>query len=358
MNIPIERIIQDGVRAPSGENCQPWKFVVSGNKISVFNIPEADTSLYNVKQHGSYIAHGALLENMRISAEHYGCTFSVSLFPTVTDETHVADVLLREESIPEGGLYDAIAQRCTNRKDFTGKALTVEEKQSLIDATESLSLYGTLRIIDDPVSMKELGQALSLHEKVLFENKSMHDFFYEHIIWDKKNEDAAGGFYIDTLEFLPHQRKAVKLFKNWSVLVVMNTLLKVARAISKENGEKYAASGSFGILTMRATAKEDYVHLGMLLERFWLTATRLGIAVHPCNGTLYLMDYIKHTSGECLSMDHKNEIHGAYNTIVSRVNKNDDGHISFIVRLGKADAPTAVATRKTPSIVWIDTIKS
>ena len=355
MNIPIERIIQDGVLAPSGENCQPWRFVVSGNKISIFNLPEADQSLYNVKQHGSYIAHGALIENMRVSAKHYGYSVTVSLFPTTTDETHIANLTLCNEASQEDTLYETLAKRCTNRKDFSGKMLTVEEKEALIKAAESLSSCGSFCIIDNPTVMKELGPALSLHEKVLFENKSMHDFFYDHIIWDKKKEGAAGGFYIDTLEFLPHQRKAVQFFKNWGVLVVMNRLLKVSHSISKENGEKYRASGSFGVLTMRTTTKEDYVNLGILLERIWLTATKFDIAVHPCNGTLYLMEYIKHTGGESLSLDHKDEVRFAYNTIVSQVGKYDDGHISFIMRLGKAEKPTAVAKRQVPSVVWMDT---
>jgi len=43
----IKKIIEAGIMAPSGENCQPWRFEVRGNKISIFNIPERDTSLYN-----------------------------------------------------------------------------------------------------------------------------------------------------------------------------------------------------------------------------------------------------------------------------------------------------------------------
>ncbi|MCF7898425.1 MAG: nitroreductase, partial [Candidatus Pacebacteria bacterium] len=75
----IEKIINDGVLAPSGENCQPWKFELNGNRLSIFNIPEADMSLYNLKQRGSYIAHGALIENIIISSGAYGYTTPVSL---------------------------------------------------------------------------------------------------------------------------------------------------------------------------------------------------------------------------------------------------------------------------------------
>jgi hypothetical protein len=350
MTPPIELILKDGVRAPSGENCQPWRFVVSGSTISVFNIPEADTSLYNVRQHGSYIAHGALLENVRISAQKYGFSTEVKLFPTQSDETHIADIVLREGFSVEDTLYSAIEKRCTNRKDFTGKTLTQEEKRALQNASEELSSYGSFMIIDDPSRMPALGQALAVHEKILFENKSMHDFFYDHLLWNKQDEDKAGGFYIDTLEFLPHQLKAVKLFKNWKILKVVNAIFNVARAISKDNGKKYSASGSFGIFSMRRNAKEDYVQFGMLLERVWLTATQHEIAVHPCNGTLYLMEYIKHTDGNNLSDNQKVDVREAYRTLTENIKPKDDESIAFIVRLGKAEKPSATAKRLSPII--------
>jgi hypothetical protein len=352
MNLPIKEILEDGVRAPSGENCQPWRFVVSGEKVSLFNVPEADMSLYNVHQHGSYIAHGALLENVRLSAQKYGFSTQVYLFPSQADETHVADILFTKCSHDEDALYSAIATRCTNRKDFDGTLLTLEEKSFLKNTAEGLASYGSFMIIDDMARMGALGQALAMHEKVLFENKSMHDFFYDHVLWNKQDEDKAGGFFIDTLEFLPHQLKAVKLLKHWSILKVMNTLFGVSRAISKDNGKKYAASGSFGVFSMRRNTKEDYVYFGMLLERVWLTATKHGIAVHPCNGTLYLMEYIKHTDGDNLSENQKVDIHEAYRTLTTIIKPTNDETISFIVRLGKAEKPTAVAKRLSPRITY------
>lgn len=352
MKIPIERILEDGVKAPSGENCQPWRFVVSDSVLSIFNVPEADMSLYNVRQHGSYIAHGALLENVRLSAQKYGFSAQVQLFPSQADETHVADVVFKEDISNEDGLYASIAKRCTNRKDFTGKTLSQEEKKMLYAVSEELSSYGSFMIIDDPSRMPALGQALAVHEKVLFENKSMHDFFYDHILWKKEDENKAGGFYIDTLEFLPHQLKAVKLFKNWNVLRVVNALFKVSRAISKDNGKKYSESGSFGVFSMRRNAKEDYVHFGMLLERVWLTVTKYDIAVHPCNGTLYLMEYIKHTDGKDLSDDQKVDVREAYRTLTENIKPKDDETLAFIVRLGKAQMPSATAKRLSPQIVY------
>src|SRR6185369_12487672 len=77
----IDKILEAAVCAPSGENCQPWKFSVSDNRIYLFNVPERDDSLYSWGQRASYIAHGAAIENMSIAAETLGYKLSVELFP-------------------------------------------------------------------------------------------------------------------------------------------------------------------------------------------------------------------------------------------------------------------------------------
>ncbi len=351
MIIPIQKIVEDGVTAPSGENCQPWKFTFDKGKLSIFNIPEADFSLYNNKQRGSYIAHGSLIENIRISALRYGYNVNISLFPDSGDVKHIADILF-ESTVPVTELlYQELRKRCTNRKDYKDVLLTNEEKKELQLSIDELG-YNTFFVIDDDKSKKSLGKALAYHEKVLFENKKMHDFFYHHILWDKKDEEKAGGFFIDTLEFLPQQLQAVKLFKHWPLLTLGNKLFNVSTMISKENGEKYAQGGGFGFILMDGETDVDFVRLGMSVERLWLTASHLDVAVHPCNGTLYLENHINDSGEGDFSKDHVEGIRKAYADIISHLDLGNK-KIGFIFRLGKAEKPTAVAKRKAPEIVYL-----
>ena len=62
----IEEILNLAVWAPSGDNCQPWRFEATDNKINIFNVPHKDQALYNFRQSGSLVAHGALVENILI----------------------------------------------------------------------------------------------------------------------------------------------------------------------------------------------------------------------------------------------------------------------------------------------------
>lgn len=347
----IEKILHDGVTAPSGENCQPWKFRVQGDTLSIFNVPEADTSLYNSQQKGSYVANGALLENIIMSAGVHGYATTHTLFPDTENENHVADVVFQNSQEKEkDALYDYLHKRCTNRKDYTGEKLSTHEKEIMLTSGEELN-FNTLHIIDDEEKLMRIGELLAVNEKVLFENKLIHDFFYEHIIWDKKDEEKSGGFYIDTLEFLPHQLPLVKIFKNWNVLYFLNKVFSISKMISKENGEKYAKSGSIGAIIMKGSSMEDYVNLGRSMQRVWLTATKLGIAVHPCNGTLYFMERIQDSGGKEFSKKHNTLIIESYKEMIEIFNTQDK-KIGFIFRMGRAQTPTAVAKRKSPIVQY------
>ncbi|HED00536.1 MAG TPA: molybdopterin biosynthesis protein MoeY, partial [Proteobacteria bacterium] len=46
----IFKIVESGIWAPSGDNCQPWRFTWNGQKLLLFNVPKRDTSLYNSSQ--------------------------------------------------------------------------------------------------------------------------------------------------------------------------------------------------------------------------------------------------------------------------------------------------------------------
>ncbi|MCF7898320.1 MAG: hypothetical protein K9L31_00005, partial [Candidatus Pacebacteria bacterium] len=282
----------------------------------------------------------------------YGYTTTVSLFPNKENEAHVADIIFTKSEILESSLYPFLQKRCTNRKDCIRKILPNEEKKQLTDSISDLG-FDTFKIVDDDANMEVLGHALAVNERVLFENKYIHDFFYDHIIWDKKDEDKAGGFFVDTLEFLPHQLKAVKLLKHWWVLKILNVIPGVSKIISKENGEKYAKSAAFGAIIMEGSTKENYVNTGRSVQRVWLTATKLGIAMHPCNGTIYFLDQITDNGGKEFSIQHHKLIKDSNIKIRNAFNVTDS-KISFIFRIGKADEPTARSKRLKPIIKFVN----
>ena len=77
----LEKIIKNSAKAPSGDNCQPWRFLSDKEGLWLLIDPARDTSLYNVRDTASHIACGALIENMSITARSLGYRLEVGLFP-------------------------------------------------------------------------------------------------------------------------------------------------------------------------------------------------------------------------------------------------------------------------------------
>ena len=356
MNKDIQKILEEAVYAPSGENCQPWKFAVDGSSIHIFNLPEADTSLYNIEQKGSYVAHGALIENIIIIGLKYGYKTSVKLFPIKEERDLVATLLLDPTNPRELPLYPYIAKRCTNRKEFIHRKLSDDQKKQLIESARETG-FGELKIIDDEKSLDILGKALAVNEQIIFENKKLHDFFYEHILWNEEDQGKAGGFYIKTLEFLPHQLKGVKLFKNWFILKLLNKIGKVSRMIAKENAEKYANSGALAVVVAKGNTLEDFVNAGRAAERVWLRATELWLSVHPCTGTIYLTERIKGGDADAFSQNHLEIIKTAYSDI-TRTFGVEGKTTPMLFRIGYADDPSARSLRMKPNILFANDDKN
>ena len=67
----LESLVSAAVRAPSGDNLQPWRFILDPHKetISIHLDPTRDRSPINAGQRMSRIACGAALENLVRTAQ-------------------------------------------------------------------------------------------------------------------------------------------------------------------------------------------------------------------------------------------------------------------------------------------------
>jgi hypothetical protein len=79
-------------------------------------------------------------------------------------------------------------------------------------------------------------------------------------------------------------------------------------------------------------------------------ATKLGLAVHPCNGTLYLHQFCKNGGDTIFNTEHLNLINKSFHVLENSFNTNG-AHIGFIFRVGKAEKPTAVSKRMEPVFI-------
>ncbi len=343
----IQRILETAVYAPSGDNAQPWRFVYENDAIFIYNIPDRDATLYNFRQRGSYVGHGALVENIVIAASEEGFDTSVFYFPGPALCT--ARIDLRQGTKNEHPLYKSIRVRSCNRKPYDRSPLGPRDLNTLQEAVGHANV--SLTLVEDRDVIRALAGAVSTNERVLMENRGLHDFLFSMIRWSIRDEQRSPGLFIKTMEFPPPVRLILKyIVSNWSALRVLN-LIGFSKSIAKQSAALYESSSAIGALIIESDADRAYMDAGRVLQRVWLTATTNGLSMQPITAIPYLRDRIEAGGSEMFTEEHRTLIRSAYAIMMRAFTiRREEQHIAMVFRIGRGPKPTA-SSHKLPPIV-------
>src|SRR5262245_61187584 len=122
------------VQAPSGDNTQPWRFVVEGEgRLLLLPDETRDRSPMNSGQRMTRIAVGAALENLLRVAKRSGWTVELT---GATDPALATLRVLRADGLPSAD--PAVAGRVTNRKPYDGRPVPADLLETLAAETPLL----------------------------------------------------------------------------------------------------------------------------------------------------------------------------------------------------------------------------
>jgi len=341
----LEDILGYGVMAPSGDNCQPWDFTVEGQSLQIINNESRDTSLFNVSKSASFIACGALLENISIAAMAAGYKTEAALFPEGISGQVVARISFQKTEKKKDKLFAYLDKRCTNRSPFKGKALARETVSSLKAVTKDLG-YGELTLLQDRAAIKKAAAVASLNDRLLFENKRLHDFLFEHIRWTKKEiEETRDGMDIDTLGLFPIEKQGFGMLASWPLVRFMN-IFGLSRMLPVRSKVIYKSSSAFGLLQMPGKTPKDFVMGGRALQRIWLTATAEGLSFQPTTGITFLIQRLYMEDGSGLSPKEVKIVEEAEAGLKRILPTSRDKAIIMLFRIGRSGPPKAYSLRR------------
>ena len=349
MQEKIKALLNLAIMAPSGDNCQPWRFAVNGSQIDLYNDPAADTSYYNYLQRASLVSHGAVLENIAIAAPALGLKATFRFFPDEMNQQHVAQIVLEDAPPVANELQPFIAQRTTNRKMYAGSLLNDAQVTQLTPDHADLPRVAAF-VANTRSAVNALSQVISLSDRLVFENRLLHDFLFEHIRWsDEEAASCRDGLDIKTLELNAMDTLGFKLLKSWS-FASFACKFGAAKAIAG-NARKLANSASAVglILGQGSPVSMSYLEGGRLMQRIWLQAARMGLSFHPMTGISFLMQRVAERQAAALSVQHVGLIQDAVRTIAS-VSQVANPPVIGIFRVGFADPPSARSLRMEPQL--------
>jgi len=349
----IKEIIIASVNAPSGSNSQPWRFETSGDQINVIAEPKKDHPILNYKNRGTWIAHGALIENIKIAAGALGFKTEIKIFPDPANPNLTAQIKLFEATSLEKELFQVIPERTTNRKKYDLNPLTFEQKKYLGQAVEEVGDEVRVIWIEDINQINRLCQAGAANEIVTLENQKLHELFFDEVVWSREEEQKKmGGLSVETMELKPPEKFGLKLFKHWSI---MSKLAKfgLTKKIAAGNAKNYATTPLMGLVAVKNDDR-DFIIAGRVIERIWLKATRLGFSFHLITGTMFFWQGINLGGLKLFSVDHRRIIADEYQAILDIAGIKDKSWlVTAMFRVGRGGEPTARSTKKSPEIRWL-----
>jgi hypothetical protein len=276
----LTSLVAAATLAPNPHNSQPWLFRVRSNRIDLFADASRNIGAIDPFKREKYIGLGAALENLVVAAEASGYSARVTSMPDGAHSDHAARIELARSTRRNSDLAGQIAKRHTNRYAF------VARKDVPAGALAAMTALADAAMSDARVlwfsSNKQRSQLSSLlvaaTEAIIRDpDQSRSDFQWFRQTWDEIQRQR-DGITIDA-SGLPELTQALA-----KLLPAQSRQATDAAWLTATRDRHTKTAAAYGIVAVRdATANEQRLEGGRLLERVHLWATGNGIALHHMN---------------------------------------------------------------------------
>ncbi|MBL7545233.1 MAG: hypothetical protein JNL11_15550 [Bdellovibrionaceae bacterium] len=260
------------IRAPSGDNCQPWDLIFLDNKFRISINSERAHHFLDQDLSASWISIGCLCENLRLSSKSYGfqCSFEIESPTSVL----VTWNNLPPESEPETIL--AIYERHTFRGKLKNAFFNLAEYKEHYKNISERALYEWQ--ITPTVSKKLIWDWSWLETLLWLKTPLMSDFTK----WlHQENEFFQDGITYEGLRISWPDKISLKVFKKLNILVKLVPFsLFLVKSYFRLN---FLLKESAGLLSLSGPLKDykDYFHAGCEIQRMWVFLTKKKIKSQP-----------------------------------------------------------------------------
>ena len=268
--------------APSGDNTQPWRFeIVDDQRIRVHGFDTRDHILYDYKGHPSHIAHGALLETVRIAASAFGLSSTWTSASGGDDRNPVYNVsVVPDASMCRDPLFDCIEKRTVQRRPMKTTPLTTTQRQALLEAAGT---DFSMQLFESSLERRKIAALLWKSAKIRLTCPEAYPVHKEIIEWrvrfskDRIPEQAVG---VD-----PATARLMQwVMQSWERVSFFNRFLggTIAPRIQLDWLPGLLCAAHLLVRPKQApTQLDDWLRLGMAWQRIWLTATHQGLHFQP-----------------------------------------------------------------------------
>ena len=293
----IEQILDLARWAPSGDNTQPWRFEIEGpDKVTIHVRDQADDDIYDYNNgQPSLLSAGCLLENLRIAATRHGKMLWWT-YAGGADHRHVIKVELSDApGIAPDPLLPVVHMRSVDRRPYRATPLTPAQRKALAAA------LGDEFEIQWHETRGERWRIARLNGVATDIRLRIPEAFHVHkriLDWGRQRSTTGipvGAVGLDAMT-LKIMRWAMR---DWGRMDRMNRISGTGAARLQMDYLPGLSSAAYFTMTRKSPADDDdvipsVIRCGQAVQRFWLTATQLGLAMQPSMATVIFAHYGRH----------------------------------------------------------------
>lgn len=333
--------------APSGDNTQPWRFEILGaDHIVVHGHDTREWCVYDYQGRASHIAHGALLETLRIAATMHKMAARWSCRSGVPDTSPVYDVYLEyNPELPADPLVPFIKSRTVQRRPMRFASLTGDQREAI---GQALGAGYALHLFESFLDRCRVAGLLWKNAHIRLTCPEAYAVHKKIIEWgarysiDRIPEGAVG---VD-----PVTAKIMRwVMQSWERLEFFNRYFMgtVLPRVQLDLIPGLFCSAHFLIQAKKAPSElADYVRAGEVIQRVWLTCTANGLLLQPEMTPIIFNWYA--VDGKALScLSRVNQEVSVFSGKFQALTRPDKGYPVFMCRVGTSRQPGSRSVRKS-----------
>lgn len=332
--------------APSGDNTQPWRFeLVDHDHLAIHALDTRSWCVYDLDGKASYMAHGALLENISIAASLFGLATSVKCSqPGSSSNLLIAVRFIKQEGLRQSPLAPFIKDRCVQRSAMSTCRIA-EVKKHYIESCIGPKYH---------VLWHENWRQRLMMAKLMFHNAKVRLICPEAYNTHKRIIEWGVSMSQDKIpeEALGSSKASRLLMKfalaDWQRILFLNRFL--AGTVPPRIELDFIPGlrcGAHAVLIANEPPKktEDFIAAGSAMQRMWLAATAVGLQLQPEMTPVIFARFIRDGidfSADQQTIDLASKVYHRFRQVIGEL---DAAKAIFICRLGEGKKPTSRSTR-------------
>lgn len=286
----LEKIVTAAVAAPSGGNAQPWKLLYREDHLYIFHDEHYSYSLLDYNNLGSYIAFGAMLENIKIAASQLSLQAQEHIFPLPQQPSLIAVLSFEPLQMVNDLSYLApvIGMRVTNRNVTERIHLSEEDKNALSAMAETIP-HAQLHLFEENGDLNEFAEILTNTERLRFLHPRGHyDTFVKELRFSiSEVEESGDGMDVATLNMKQSELAALRIAKDPNAIDFLRNL-KQGHGFKKISKDAVLQASAIGVISINGHDAFHFLEGGRAVERVWLEANYRNISFQPISQIVFM----------------------------------------------------------------------